>query len=281
MRPTSRTLRLDDIRDCAPVVAGDLRDAVSVCEAVREAAPDIVFHIASSFFNPPTLTAQDHFDSNVTGTLNLLEALKDRPGVRFVFTGSAAAYAGGKLMTEDTPLAPTTVFGASKAAGTIVGQTYARLYGVEFVELRLFQTYGPWDRASRLVPYVILRALSGKPVEIGNGAQQRDFVYVGDIVEALLEAAVRPLPPGLVLNIASGTGCPISAVAETILEAMGNPVPLRIGARETRPDEIWTISGDASAAERHLGWRPRTSLEDGLRKSIAWFTENRDVAKRL
>ena len=95
------------------------------------------------------------------GTLHLLEALKGRPGVRFVFAGSAAAYAGGSQLVEEAPMAPSTIFGASKAACTILGRTYASLYNVEFVELRLFSAFGPWERPGRLVPYVILQALAG------------------------------------------------------------------------------------------------------------------------
>ena len=176
---------------------------------------------------------------------------------------------------------PPSVFGASKAAGTVLGQTYARVYGTEFVELRIFSSFGPWERPGRLVPYVILRALAGEPVEIGDGSQQRDFVYVSDTVDALVEAAIRPLEPGLVINLASGIGSPIRAVAEQILEAMDNPVPLRAKTCPTRPDEIWEISGNSSAAKRHLGWQPRIGLDEGLRRSIEWFKENRDIAQRL
>jgi nucleoside-diphosphate-sugar epimerase len=280
-RANSSQLRLESLGSNIQIATADLRDTEAVAAAVKASEPDIVFHLASSFFNPPTLTAQDHFDANVTGMLNLLEALKDRPGSRFIYTGSAAVYSGGPLMTEDTPMEPTTLFGASKAAGTIVGQTYARMYDIEYVELRVFQTFGPWDRARRLVPHVILQALAGEPVEIGAGTQQRDFVYIGDIVDALIEATLRPLSPGLILNIASGIGSPIRGVAEQILELMGNPVPLHINAQPTRPDEIWEISGDSTAAQTHLGWQPRTGLEDGLRKAIDWFVENRDVALKL
>ena len=83
------------------------------------------------------------------------------------------------------------------------------------------------------------------------------------------------------MNIASGVGSPICTIAEQILKIMGNPVPLRVNARPTRQDEIWEISGDASAARTHLGWQPTTGLEKGLHQAIAWFDENRDLALRL
>jgi UDP-glucose 4-epimerase len=280
-RAGSDMMRLEPIRDDIAIVAGDLCDGASVAAAIRGIDPEVVFHLASSYFNPPTLSAAQHFDTNVMGTLHLLEALRDRKGVRVVFAGSAAIYRGGSRLSETDAMEPMSVFGASKAAGTILGRTYARLYGVEFIELRIFSSFGPWERARRLIPYVILRALAGEPVEIGDGAQQRDFVYVSDTLAALVEAAVRPLEAGLVINISSGVGSPIRAVAERILDAMGNPVPLHVKSRETRPDEIWEISGDATMAGRHLDWSARTGLDEGLRRSIAWFTENRELALRL
>jgi UDP-glucose 4-epimerase len=280
-RPGSDMLRLESIRDDIAIVAGDLCNGEAVAAAIRKIDPEVVFHLASSYFNPPTLTAAQHFETNVMGTLHLLEALRGRKDVRVVFAGSAAIYRGGSRLSETDAMEPMSVFGASKAADTILGRTYARLYGVEFIELRIFSSFGPWERARRLIPYVILRALAGEPVEIGDGSQQRDFVYVSDTLSALVEAALRPLEAGLVINISSGVGSPIRAVAERILAAMGNPVPLRVKSCETRPDEIWEISGDATMAERHLGWRALTGLDEGLRRSIAWFTENRELAARL
>jgi nucleoside-diphosphate-sugar epimerase len=281
VRRSSDLVRLAPLGDKVRYIVGDLRTAESIGAAVREVEPEVVSHLASSFFNPPVLGAAQHFETNVMGTIHLLDALKDRPGVRVVFAGSAAAYAGGTRLGEDARMEPSSMFGASKAASTILGQTYARLYGLEFVELRFFASFGPWERARRLVPHVILSALAREPVEITDGGQQRDFVYVSDTVDALVRAAVRPLKPGLLINVASGVGSPVRAIAERILDAMGNPVPLRVRARETRPDEIWEVSGDVSAASQHLGWRPRIGLEEGLRRSIAWFTENRGMAQLL
>jgi len=280
-RPASSLLRLCGIEDEVMFVQGDLTDTVSIQAAVNEFQPDIVFHLASTFFNPPTLSPDTHMRVNVLGTQNLLEALKETSDVKVIFAGSASVYQGGGQLREDDPLAPTTIFGASKAACTILGHTYAKLYGIKFIELRFFTPFGPWERAARLIPHTILSALSGKDVCIGHGGQQRDFTYIDDAVEAMLLAGVRPVKPGMVLNISSGVARPIRDVVELVLELMGNPVSLKTGARPTRQDEIWEVSGDASVASKYLDWKPRVSFEDGLKKSIEWFKANRFLAEQL
>jgi nucleoside-diphosphate-sugar epimerase len=100
-------------------------------------------------------------------------------------------------------------------------------------------------------------------------------------VEALLLAATKPVPPGSIFNIGSGVGVPVKEVVERLLRLMGHPVKPLLGAIPMRPDEILTTSADISSARTVLGWQPRTSLEEGLRKSIAWFTEHRELAGQL
>jgi nucleoside-diphosphate-sugar epimerase len=114
-----------------------------------------------------------------------------------------------------------------------------------------------------------------------RGEQQRDLVYVDDVVEALMLAATRRIKPGSVFNVGSGQGVPIKDVVRRTLELMGNPVKPLLGALPMRPDEIMEMSADVSAAREQLGWQPQTSLVDGLRKTIAWWRLHREFADRL
>jgi nucleoside-diphosphate-sugar epimerase len=280
-REGSSMLRLEKVRDSVTVATANLRDGARIGDVVAEANPDVVFHLATTIFNPPVLTASEHFQTNALGLLHLLEALKDRSKARFIFTGSAAVHASGSQLKETDPISPGTLFGASKAACSILGQTYGRLYDLEFIELRVFSAFGPWERSDRLIPYVILKALAGEPVDIGNGAQRRDWVYIDDVVDALIRAATLPGASGLTVNVSTGIGWPVQTVAEKILQLMGNPVPLRVGARVARPDEIWEISGDPSFAQQTLDWAPKVSLDEGIRRSIDWFKQNRGLALAL
>jgi nucleoside-diphosphate-sugar epimerase len=210
--------------------------------------------------------------------MSLVEALKDRPEVRVVAAGSAATYGSGSRLREDAPLRPGTVLGASKAAASLILQMAARRDHLQTRELRLFMPYGPGEHPHRLIPHTILSALEGREIRMTEGRQQRDVVFLDDVVEAFCLAAAKPVPAGSVFNIGSGTGTPVRELVERILELMGNPVKPLMGALPTRPDEIMEMSADITAAKAHLGWEPRTTLEEGLRRTIAWWTEHRERA---
>ena len=278
VRPNSNTVRLDPVLSSVEVLHAHIADRVAVHEAVDASRPEIVFHLASTALNPPTTDPETHMQVNVIGTLHLLEALKDFPESVVVFTGSSAASGGGAQVNESRPQEPGTLYGASKACASVLMQTYLRLHHMHTVELRLWTPYGPWEHPRRLIPHVILSAMSGHDVLLTRGDQQRDFVYMDDVVDALMQAATQPLSEGSVFNIGSGVGTPVREVVELTLNLMGNPVKPLLGALSTRPDEIMEMSADISAARNNLGWQPKTSLEEGLTKSIAWFTEHREIA---
>lgn len=280
-RENSLRLRLQALEGHLQFIVGDIRDAAGVRAVVDIADPDVVYHLASTSFNPPNTAAATHFEVIALGTLNLLEALVGRSGVRVVATGSVFEYGNGSALREDQAVAPTTVVGAAKAAASLLLQTYARLHEMNTVVLRVFTPYGPWERPGRLIPFTILSALSRQDVRMTSGGQQRDYFYIDDLVEALCLAAEKPLAPGTTLNVCSGRGVAVREVVERILALMGSPVKAVAGALASRPDEVWECSGDNTAARTLLGWEPRTSLEDGLRKTIAWFTTYRDLAARL
>ena len=277
IRESSNLVRLQSLVGRIQILVADVTDATAVRDAVQQVDPEVVYHLASTPFNPATISARTHMQVIMMGTLNVMDAIMGCPGVRVIYTGSAAEYGGGSQLREDSPLLPGTILGAAKASASILMQTYARLYQMETVVLRLFTPYGSWEHPRRLIPYTILSALDGRDVSISQGKQQRDYCYIDDVVDALILAGTRSVPSGAVFNICSGQGIPIRDVVELTLELMGNPVKALVGVLPTRPDEIWEMSGDITAAHEVLGWEPHTSLEDGLRKTIAWFTENREL----
>jgi len=273
--------RLAGLESAIDIHRADLADAASVNDVFARLRPASVLHLASSFFNPPTLTAAEHIRDNALATATLLDAARAFPCRRFVHMGTAAVYPARPGLDESVPLAPASVYGAAKAAAAHLALAHARVYGTPCVELRLFATFGPWEKASRLVPSVVLAALEGRPAKIGDERPMRDFVPVDDVVDAILTAATRDTPPGSVYNICTGSARSVGEVARAILARLGDPVPLEVGSFAPRPDEIWEISGIGAAAERDLGWTPKLGFERGLDRTIEWYRANLDVARRL
>jgi UDP-glucose 4-epimerase len=221
--------------------------------------------------------------SNVVGTLNLLEACRGFALHRFVYAGSCAEYGSGRDLTEEMLPAPTNVYGASKAAAGLLVQTYQRTYGLPTVWLRPFMLYGPMERRGRLVANTILTALSGEDMRMTGGDQERDFIYVDDAVEGFMRATDDAYPQaiGQTINLCSGRGLPIREVVVLLLELMGNPVQAVFGAVPYREGEMWLQSGDNRRAHGLLNWAPQVSLREGLERTIAWCMENRALAERL
>ncbi len=278
-RKASTAIRLDGLNGVNRADI-DCTNADDVNDVMKTAAPDVVFHVASSSFNPPTTCAQAHLAVNAMGAINVLEAALTRSVARVVMTGSAAEYGNGAGLAEDAPTRPGNVYGATKLCASILGETYARSFGLPVVNLRLFTPFGAWERPARLIPSTILAALAGHPVRIGSGAPQRDFLHVDDAIDALVAAATQPVTPGTTYNICSGEGTTVRAAVDTVLELMQSRVPVESSGAQ-RADEIVEMSGDWSAASRDLDWRPATSFRAGLEKTIAWFSAHTDIAHAL
>lgn len=280
-RPSSNPFRLQALEDQVQILFADITDLAAVHNIMFQVKPEVVFHLASTPFNPDTFSAEAHFRANVLGTLPLLEALKELKDSRLVFTSSAAEYGSGEHLREDSVVQPGTVFGASKAAATLLVQTFARLHGIHTVVLRLFTPYGPWDPSRRLIPHTILSALQGQDVSVSEGNQERDFIYIDDVVNALIAATTKPVEGGSVFNIGSGEGVSVRGVVKLVLKLMGDPVKALFGALPTRSDEIMRMSADITAAHDILGWKPHVGLEEGLRRTIRWFTEHYKPASQI
>lgn len=258
-------------RGSVHMLRGDVEDPAATRQAIRDSAPQVIFHLASTSYNPPGGDESRHLRVIALGTRNVLSALPNDANVRIVYTGSGAEYGSGANLTEHSPVLPATELGVAKAAATMLMQTFARLYKHHTVTLRLFTPYGPWEQPFRLITHTILSALRNEDVKIGNGRQRRDFVFVDDVVDALLLAGSQPVPPGSVYNICSGQGLSVLEVVQTVLGLMGDPVRVVTNAVPTRHDEIWESSGNNQAARAALGWRPRVCLSDGLTRSIEWL----------
>lgn len=270
-----RSGRLENIREHAgeenfQFIHGDIRDARLVRELISNV--DYVVHLAALVSVPesvqnPTLT----MDINVNGTLNLLRACVDLGVKRFVYGSSSAVYGDPEKLPigEDCPTKPKSPYGFSKLAAENHVRRYFEDFGLETVCLRYFNVYGPRQAHSEysgVITQFLSRIEQSLPLIIfGDGEQTRDFVYVQDVVEANLHALKCAKAAGEVFNIGTGVATSINQLANTLLKVT-NQKSLKIVHRQARSGDITHSVADISKARERLGYSPKVSLENGLRK---------------
>jgi UDP-glucose 4-epimerase len=259
----------------ARLVEADVRDADAVAAAVAGSAAETIFHLAAQI-DVRRSVEDPAFDAaiNVGGIANLLEAARADSGVRrFVFISTGGAIYGEGLgkdlpLDESTPIAPLSAYGQSKYAAEGYLSLYERLYGLSGISLRLGNVYGPRQDPlgeAGVVAIFCGKLLAGEPPTVyGDGRQTRDYLYVGDVVDAALAAAAGDARGPV--NIGTGVETDVLAVAAGLGRLGG--VDFEPRTAPGRAGEVQRISLDASRAERELGWRPKTSVAEGLRLTL-------------
>lgn len=274
VRPGSPTERLSVLAPAARPVAVDLTDPAALSRVVRQADPDVAFHLAAARAKADAGQRAATAAVNTSSGLHLVEALPQRCRA-VVRLGSSTEYGQSDApMAEDAPVRPRGFFGATKAAGSLLLTAAAAERGVRSAVLRAFQVYGPLDQPGRLVPTVLRAAASGAPLALTGPGLRRDWVEVGDVVEACVRAATADeLPPGQVLNIGTGVQTANEELVAAAERVTGRRIDVRPG---THPGRGWDAAAwvsDPALAERLLGWRATTTLEQGLARCWASVSE--------
>lgn len=241
----------------------DIRDLKSMKRYVDDV--DVIFHLAAlTDVVESEVKKDEYWNVNVMGTENVLKIAKD-VSAKLVFTSSAAVYGElSDVAREDLKPNPISFYGATKLEGEKLCMRYHEEYGTDIVVLRLFNVFG--ERAKGGVVKIFLeRAREGKPLIIyGDGEAVRDFIYVGDVVDALIKAALSEKASGRVLNIGSGKPIKVKELAEIIAEESG----VEILHESERRGEIRFSLADISLAKKLLNWSPKIDLIDWVRSSI-------------
>jgi nucleoside-diphosphate-sugar epimerase len=240
---------------------------------------DVVFHLAGQ----PGVRSSwgtsfaDYVRNNVTVTQRLLEASGHAGSMRFVYASSSSVYGNTPRLptSESDPCRPFSPYGVTKLAAENLCTAYADNGIVETVSLRYFTVYGPRQRPDMAFSRFINMALRGEPVPLYAGGEQiRDFTYVDDVVRANLAAAVRPVRPGAVFNIAGGVRVTMADVLLLLEEVMDMPLDIR--RTQPQPGDVRATAGDTAAANETLGWSPSVDLRSGLERQVNWQRETAD-----
>jgi UDP-glucose 4-epimerase len=260
------TGKRENLNERARLREEDIRDPLSL-------DADVVFHLAAQA-DVTTSVERPDYDAavNVLGTVNVLEAAR-ATGAQVVFSSTGGAMYGEceRPARENDPRRPLSPYGVAKLAGEEYLATWNRLHGSDHVALRFANVYGPRQDSGLeggVVAIFLERMAAGEPTAIfGDGAQTRDFVYVGDVVDALLAAVGR----SGVYNVGTGTELSVAELHAACRRVSGRDEEPRL--EPPRPGDIRRSVLDASLAERELGWRARVSLENGLRTTWDWLRE--------
>ena len=270
---------LADIRfhERLSVVQGDIRDEALI-RSVVEQVDVIVNAAAESHVEKSILEGASEFvATNVEGTRVLLDAIREVPVERFILISSSEVYGTAETvpMDEQHPLNPRSPYAATKAGADRLAYAYHATYELPIVIVRPFNNYGPRQHPEKVIPRFVIQALENQPLTVhGDGSASRDWLYVDDdaeAIEAVIEAGDDVV--GEVINIATGVDVSVSRIADLVLELLGKPPSLKQFVEE-RPGQVRRHVGSTDKAERLLGWRARSSLEDGLERTIAWYRDN-------
>ncbi|MBJ01613.1 MAG: epimerase [Planctomycetes bacterium] len=257
----------------ARVVEGDIRDAELVESLFVEGQFEAVVHLAAMAGVRPSLADPLLYqDVNVRGTMILMEAIRRRPGLRFVFASSSSVYGGNKDVPfrEDAHLnRPVSPYAATKRAGELLAYTWHHLYGVPTTCLRFFTVYGPRQRPEMAIHKFVARCLAGEPIPFfGDGGSRRDYTYIADIIDGVLRALDR-CAGYEIYNLGESETTTLSSLVEQIGAACGREP--RLERLPDQPGDVPITFADIGKAREKLDYAPSTSVSEGLAHFLEWY----------
>ncbi|MBR4052671.1 MAG: NAD-dependent epimerase [Alistipes sp.] len=283
-------LGIDEVKDNEPMpssryaafrfVKGDLADRELLPRLFAAEQFDVVVNLAAqagvrySLENPFA-----YVESNLVGFVNLLECCRHYPVKHLVYASSSSVY-GGNTKTpfseEDRVDNPVSLYAATKKSNELMAACYAHLYGIPSTGLRFFTVYGPWGRPD-MAPMLFTKAiLAGEPIKVFNaGNLSRDFTYIDDIVEGVVRIMQRPPqePRHAIYNIGGGHPIPLMDFIHTLEELLDRKAVLEM--LPMQPGDVYATCADSSKLETAIGYKPTTSLREGLAQLVAWYQKRK------
>ena len=267
-----------ETRKTMRVVSGNIEDSDFVYQTIK--GHDIVFHLAALIAIPYSYEApRSYVRTNVEGTLNILEAARRYDVARVVHTSTSEVY-GTALKTpidETHPLQGQSPYSASKIAADKLAESYYRSFATPVMTLRPFNTFGPRQSARAFIPTIISQALECDEVRLGALTPERDMTYVSDTVAGFMAAATVPGLEGMTINLGTGETYSVGWFAKRILNVMTIDKPIIQEEQRLRPthSEVMKLVSDNTRARDIMGWSPKVSLDDGLRRTIEFVRKYR------
>lgn len=265
-----------EIKSSIEIFAGDVRDPNGVKKSMRNI--DVVFHLAALIGIPYSYHSPDTYvDTNVKGTLNILQSARELKAEKIIHTSTSEVYGTAQFVpiTEDHPINPQSPYAATKAGADFLSLSFYRSFSLPVSVIRPFNTYGPRQSARAIIPTAITQILSGKrKIKIGSLHPTRDITYVKDCAEAFIKVAESNTSVGKVINIGNNSEIAIGDLVNLIARLMDTEIEIIIEGERIRPEEseVERLWADINEAKKLLGWSPKCTLEEGLKETIEWFS---------
>ncbi|MFL6583591.1 MAG: SDR family NAD(P)-dependent oxidoreductase [Chthoniobacterales bacterium] len=275
--PQIKRANIRSLRRGVVVHEVDLRDADGVRAIFRGARFDTIAHLAARAGVRPSIAApQLYYDTNVTGTLHLLEAARETGVERFIFASSSSVYGMCKQVpfSEDLHLTQTiSPYAATKIGGEFLCSTYSHLYQMRVVALRFFTVYGARQRPDLAIHQFTRKIDRGQPIDqFGDGTTRRDYTYIDDIISGIVAALGYDGPLFDIFNLGESETIELKDLIGAIEDALGKKAT--INQLPEQPGDVPLTCADISKARRLLGYNPTTPLSKGLPKFVEWYRQN-------
>ncbi|WP_076998644.1 NAD-dependent 4,6-dehydratase LegB [Variovorax sp. KK3] len=265
------------------VFPGDIRDPNGVLEAMKGC--DVVFHLAALIAIPFSYHSPDSYvDTNIKGTLNVLQAAKRLGVERCLVTSTSEVYGTAQYapIDEKHPFQGQSPYSATKIGADRLAESFFRSFETPVVIVRPFNTYGPRQSARAVIPTIITQLLLGeKELHLGSLTPTRDFNFVKDTAQGFIALAEADATIGKEINIATGTEHSVGKVAETLIAELNPEARIVTDDQRLRPEasEVFRLMGDNTLITSLTPWRPKFDLESGLRDTIQWFKEPENLSR--
>jgi len=259
------------------VVAGDVTDALFVKKTVREI--EVVFHLAALIGIPYSYTAPESYvNTNIGGTLNVMQASHDEGVKRVIHTSTSEVYGTAQYtpIDEKHPLQGQSPYSATKIGADKIVESYHCAFGLPVTTIRPFNTYGPRQSARAVIPTIITQALTSDTVKLGSLIPVRDLTYVTDTVQGFIMLAESRKTIGKTINTGSGKGVTIRELADIIICQVNPNAHIVSERKRMRPDksEVMMLVCDNQLARDLTGWEPRVLLDEGISCTVDWMKEH-------
>lgn len=278
IRKGSSIWRLDGISKKIEIHEGILDDKNKLKKLFEKIKPYAVFHLSTYGAYPTQQDLNLMIETNIKGTINLLEASNKIPYKHMVVVGSSSEYGEkNKPMGESDVLEPNNFYAATKAAQTHIAQVWAYTFHKPIIIPRFFSVYGPFEEKGRLVRSVVESALSGSPIKLATGKEARDLIFVEDVVNALIYIISRRSHEGQIFNIGTGKQTTILQLAKKVKGLTKSNSPIQLNSYPGRRWDTYRWVSNMNKTKRFLKWKSKYSLDEGLKKTIAWCKDNEDA----